>query len=54
VVDGLRASTAGGGEGVGSVFVALFVFTVLSLALTVLAARRRQTVTLARLRPSTA
>ena len=54
VVDGLRAATAGGNEGIGGVFLALFVFTVLALALTVVASRRRQTVTLARLRPSTA
>jgi putative membrane protein len=54
VVDGLRAATAGGGEGVGGVFFALFVFTAIALSLTVVAARRRQTVTLARLRPSTA
>jgi len=54
VVEGLRAATAGGGDGVGGVFLALFVFTVLSLALTVVAARRRQTVTPARLRPAPA
>ena len=54
VVDGLRAATAGGSEGVGNVFVALTIFTVLALALTVVASRRRQTVTLTRLRPSTA
>ena len=54
VVDGLRTATAGGTEGVGGVFLALFVFTVLALALTVVASRRRQTVTLARLHPSTA
>ncbi len=54
VVDGLRAATAGGSEGVGGTFLALGVFTVLALALTVVAARRRQTVTLTRLRPSTA
>jgi putative membrane protein len=54
VVDGLRAATAGGSEGVAGVFLVLFVFTVLALALTVVASRRRQTVTLARLRPSTA
>ena len=52
-VDGLRAAAAGSNEGVGGVFLALFVFTLLSLGLTVVAARRRQTVTLARLRPST-
>ncbi len=54
VVEGLRAATAGGSEGIGGVFFALGLFTVLALALTVVAARRRQTVTLARLRPSTA
>ncbi|HWL48845.1 MAG TPA: YhgE/Pip family protein, partial [Acidimicrobiia bacterium] len=54
VVDGLRAASAGGSEGVGGVFLALTVFTVFSLALTVVASRRRQTVTLTRLRPSTA
>jgi putative membrane protein len=54
VVDGLRAASAGGSEGVGGVFLALAVFTVFSLALTVVASRRRQTVTLTRLRPSTA
>ena len=53
-VDGLRAASAGGSEGVGGVFLALAVFTVFSLALTVVASRRRQTVTLTRLRPSTA
>ena len=54
VVEGLRATTAGGSEGVGGVFFALGIFTVLALGLTVVAARRRQTVTLGRLRPATA
>ncbi len=54
VVDGLRAASAGGNEGVGGVFLTLSVFTVFSLALTVVASRRRQTVTLTRLRPSLA
>jgi putative membrane protein len=53
-VHGLRAATAGGTEGVGTDFFALAVFTVLGLALTVVAARRRQTVTLKRLHPSMA
>ncbi|MGA9100818.1 YhgE/Pip family protein [Aeromicrobium sp.] len=53
-VHGLRVATAGGSEGVGSDFFALAIFTVLGLALTVVAARRRQTVTLKRLHPSTA
>ncbi len=54
VVEGLRATTAGGSEGIGGVFFALGIFTVLALGLTVVAARRRQTVTLGRLRPATA
>lgn len=52
VVHGLRAATAGGGEGVTTDFLALALFTVLALSITVLAARRRQTVTMARLHPT--
>jgi putative membrane protein len=54
VVHGLRVATAGGSQGLGGDVFALAIFTVLALALTVVAARRRQTVTLTRLRPSTA
>jgi putative membrane protein len=53
-VHGLRAATAGGTDGIGTDFFALGLFTVLGLVLTVIAARRRQTVTLKRLHPSTA
>ena len=51
-VHGLRAALAGGSDGVMRDFVVLGLFTVLALAVTVLAARRRQTVTLARLHPT--
>lgn len=53
-VHGFRAATAGGTQGVGTDFLALGLFTVLALAVTVLAAHRRQTVTLTRLHPATA
>ncbi|MEJ7634422.1 YhgE/Pip domain-containing protein [Aeromicrobium sp.] len=51
-VHGFRAATAGGGEGVTTDFLALALFTVLALSVTVLAARRRQTVTMTRLHPT--
>ncbi|MDF1703227.1 MAG: YhgE/Pip domain-containing protein [Aeromicrobium sp.] len=51
VVDLFRAATAGGGESVGRDFFALAVFTVLALAVTVVAAYRRQRVTMGRLHP---
>ncbi len=51
-VHGLRAALAGGGEGVLRDFLVLAVFTGLALMVTVIAARRRQTVTVARLHPT--
>jgi len=51
-VHGFRAATAGGGTGVATDFVVLALFTVLALSVTVLAARRRQTVTMTRLHPT--
>ncbi|KAA1376449.1 YhgE/Pip domain-containing protein [Aeromicrobium fastidiosum] len=51
-VHGLRAALAGGTDGVVRDFVVLGVFTALALGVTVIAARRRQTVTLARLHPT--
>lgn len=51
VVHAFRAATAGGGQAVGQDFFALAVFTVLALSVTVLAAYRRQRVTLGRLHP---
>ncbi|MEV7396753.1 YhgE/Pip domain-containing protein [Aeromicrobium sp. NPDC092404] len=51
-VHGFRAATAGGGTGVTRDFVVLALFTVLALSVTVIAARRRQTVTMARLHPT--
>lgn len=51
-VHGLRAALAGGGDGVIRDFVVLAAFTALALMVTVLAARRRQTVTVARLHPT--
>ncbi|KQV76852.1 hypothetical protein ASC61_18630 [Aeromicrobium sp. Root344] len=51
-VHGFRAATAGGGTGVATDFVVLALITVLALSVTVLAARRRQTVTMTRLHPT--
>jgi putative membrane protein len=51
-VHGLRAALAGGSDGVVRDFLVLGLFTVLALAVTVLAARRRQTVTMSRLHPT--
>ena len=51
VVDLFRAATAGGGQSVGRDFFALGVFTVLALSVTVVAAYRRQRVTMGRLHP---
>lgn len=51
-VHGLRAALAGGGEGVVRDFLVLGVFAALALMVTVLAARRRQTVTVTRLHPT--
>lgn len=50
-VHGLRTAIAGGTEGVVRDFVVLGLFTVLALAVTVLAARRRQTYSITRLHP---
>ncbi|WP_229054209.1 YhgE/Pip domain-containing protein [Aeromicrobium sp. Leaf350] len=52
VVDLFRAATAGGGQSIGRDFFALGVFTVLALSVTVLAAYRRQRVTISRLHPT--
>ncbi|GAA1731568.1 YhgE/Pip domain-containing protein [Aeromicrobium alkaliterrae] len=52
VVDLFRAATAGGGQSIGRDFFALGVFTVLALSVTVLAAYRRQRVTITRLHPT--
>lgn len=51
VVDLFRAATAGGGQSIGRDFFALGVFTVLALSVTVVAAYRRQRVTMGRLHP---
>ncbi|EFQ82460.1 YhgE/Pip domain protein, partial [Aeromicrobium marinum DSM 15272] len=51
-VDGLRVALAGGTEGVTTDLLVLAGFTVLALAVTILAARRRQTVTVGRLHPT--
>jgi putative membrane protein len=51
-VDGLRKALAGGAQGVATDLAVLGLFTVLALAVTVVAARRRQTVTMARLHPT--
>jgi putative membrane protein len=51
-VHGLRAALAGGSDGVVRDFLVLGLFTVLALAVTVLAARRQQTVTMSRLHPT--
>jgi putative membrane protein len=51
-VHGLRAALAGGSDGVARDLLVLGLFTLLALAITVLAARRRQTVTMARLHPT--
>jgi putative membrane protein len=51
-VHGLRAALAGGTDGVVRDFLVLGAFTMLALAVTVVAARRRQTVTVARLHPT--
>lgn len=51
-VHGLRAALAGGTDGVVRDFLVLGAFTALALGVTVIAARRRQTVTLARLHPT--
>ena len=51
-VHGLRAALAGGTDGVVRDFLVLGAFTALALAVTVIAARRRQTVTVARLHPT--
>lgn len=51
-VHGLRAALAGGTDGVLRDFLVLGLFTVLALGVTVIAARRRQTVTIARLHPT--
>jgi putative membrane protein len=51
-VHGLRAALAGGTDGVVRDFLVLGAFTVLALAVTVIAARRRQTVTVTRLHPT--
>ncbi|MET0952020.1 MAG: YhgE/Pip domain-containing protein [Aeromicrobium sp.] len=50
-VHGLRAALAGGTDGVVRDFVVLALFAVLALAVTVVAARRRQTYTVMRLHP---
>jgi len=51
-VHGLRAALAGGTDGVVRDFLVLGLFTALALGVTVLAARRRQTVTITRLHPT--
>ena len=51
-VHGLRAALAGGSDGVVRDFLVLGLFAVLALGITVLAARRRQTVTMTRLHPT--
>ncbi len=51
-VHGLRAATAGGTAGVGTDVFALTCFGLLALAVTVLAARRQQRVTITRLHPT--
>ncbi|MRK01346.1 hypothetical protein GEV27_07390 [Aeromicrobium sp. S22] len=51
-VHGLRAALAGGTDGVVRDVVVLGLFTVLALSVTVVAARRKQTVTIARLHPT--
>ncbi|MCL8250575.1 YhgE/Pip domain-containing protein [Aeromicrobium fastidiosum] len=51
-VHGLRAALAGGSDGVVRDFLVLGLFTALALGVTVIAARRRQTVTVARLHPT--
>ncbi|AWB92707.1 YhgE/Pip domain-containing protein [Aeromicrobium chenweiae] len=51
-VHGLRAALAGGSDGVLRDFIVLGLFTVLALSVTVVAARRKQTVTIARLHPT--
>jgi putative membrane protein len=51
-VHGLRAALAGGSDGVVRDFLVLGLFTVLALGVTVLAARRRQTVTITQLHPT--
>ncbi|MET0821098.1 MAG: YhgE/Pip domain-containing protein [Aeromicrobium sp.] len=53
-VHGLRAALAGGTDGVVRDVLVLGAFTALALAVTVVAARRRQTVTVARLHPTLA
>lgn len=51
-VHGLRAATAGGTTGVGTDVFALVCFGLLGLALTVVAAKQRQRVTIAKLHPT--
>lgn len=51
-VHGLRAALAGGTDGIVRDVLVLGLFTVLALGVTVVAARRRQTVTIARLHPT--
>lgn len=51
-VDGLRTAFAGGSTGIVTDLLVLGLFTALALAVTVVAARRRQTFTMARLHPT--
>ncbi|WP_456697383.1 YhgE/Pip family protein [Aeromicrobium sp. P5_D10] len=51
-VHGMRAALAGGTDGVTRDFVVLALFAVLALTVTVIAARRQQTVTMKRLHPT--
>ena len=51
-VDGMRSALAGGGDGVVTDVLVLTLFTVLALAVTVVAARRRQEVSVSRLHPT--
>lgn len=51
-VHGLRAATAGGTEGIGTDVTALLLFGFIALFATVLAAKRRQLVTITRLHPT--
>ncbi|KQY59500.1 hypothetical protein ASD11_08035 [Aeromicrobium sp. Root495] len=51
-VHGLRAATAGGTQGLGTDVTALLIFGLLALFATVVAAKRRQVVTITRLHPT--
>lgn len=53
-VDGFRAATAGGGVGIGKDLLALAVFTVLALSVTIITAQRQRMVTMKRLHPTLA